>query len=210
MSRASRYVGGGLLALGAAYVLVVRPWQLRWGATPAEVAAPMPGDDIVDRPQLRATRAVDIAAPPEAIWPWLVQMGGYTRAGWYSYDRVDNSGKPSAERIVPEWQHLVVGDVLPTAPDGRGFTVERLEPLRHMVLTIREPDSTLSTTFALYPVGPAHTRLVVRLRLRVRATAPGLAFLAVMDPGDFVMVRRMLYGIKRRAEALGSAAVSPG
>jgi uncharacterized protein YndB with AHSA1/START domain len=195
------YAAGGLLALGATYVLLIRPWQLRWGATDVEVAGAMPGDDLARRPQLRATRAVDIAAPPEVVWPWLVQMGAYTRAGWYSYDHVDNAGESSAERIVPELQHLAVGDVLPTSHDGRGFTVERIEPGRSLVLAIRQPDSVLSLTFALRPVASGHTRLVTRLRLHVETTVPGLSFLAVMDFGDFLMERRMLLGIKRRAES---------
>jgi hypothetical protein len=195
------YGAGGLLAVAAAYVMVVRPWHLRWGATDTEVAAAMPGDEIARRPQLRATRAIDIAVPPQAVWPWLVQMGAYSRAGWYSYDHIDNAGAHSAERIVPELQHLAVGDVLPTSHDGRGFTVERIDPGRFLVLAIREPDSTLSLTYALHPVGSGHTRLVVRLRLHVERTAPGLSLLAVMDLGDFVMQRRMLVGIRRRAES---------
>jgi hypothetical protein len=202
VSRKRRHVGRWLVAAGVAYVALVRPWHLRWGATDEEVAAAMPGDDIAERPQLRATRAVDIAAPPEAIWPWLVQMGAYTRAGWYSYDHIDNAGVPSAEHIVPELQHLAVGDVLPTSHDGRGFTVERIEPQRYLVLAIRQIDSVLSLTYALRPVGPDHTRLLARLRLHAEPTAPGLAFLAVMDFGDFVMQRRTLRGIRRRAEAL--------
>jgi hypothetical protein len=97
-------IGVGLATLGAisfgVYLRFIRPWQLRWGATDDEVASVMPGDDVVQQPTFDATRAVTIQARPEAIWPWLVQMG-MTRAGWYSYDWLDNLGRPSAQRIIP-------------------------------------------------------------------------------------------------------------
>jgi len=92
-------------AILSVYLLLIRPWQLRWGATDEEVVRTMPGDDIVKHPTFNATRAVTINARPEAIWPWLVQMG-MARAGWYSYDWIDNLGRPSAERLIPELQHL--------------------------------------------------------------------------------------------------------
>ncbi|MCL5961159.1 MAG: hypothetical protein M1358_17945 [Chloroflexi bacterium] len=105
------------------YLRVIRPWQLRWGATDAELARSMPGDDIVQRPTFVATRAVTIQARPNEIWPWLLQIG-CRRAGWYSYDWIDNLGTPSAERIIPELQHLEVGDLIPMSPDRKlGFTV---------------------------------------------------------------------------------------
>ena len=97
-------IGIGVAALGAVlfgvYLRVIRPWQLRWGATNEEVARAMPGDDVVKRPTFNATRAVTIQARPEEIWPWLVQIG-VTRAGWYSYDWLDNLGKPSAAAHPP-------------------------------------------------------------------------------------------------------------
>ena len=89
---------GSVAALAASYCRWVRPWQLTWGSTAAEVARAMPGDDVVDRPSFIATRAVTVAAPPENIYPWLVQMG-VGRAGWYSYDLLDNLGRRSAERL---------------------------------------------------------------------------------------------------------------
>ena len=98
------------LALGA-YVIVVRPWLLRWGASDEEVAGLFPGADIVPNGKRAATMAVTIEAPPERIWPWLAQMG-YNRAGWYSWDRFDNGGRPSAERIHPEWEEIKLGDRL--------------------------------------------------------------------------------------------------
>src|SRR6516225_5302929 len=115
-------IGIGLVALGAialgAYVRFIRPWQLRWGATDEEVARAMPGDDVVKQPTFNATRAVTIQARPEEIWPWLVQIGN-KRAGWYTYDWLDNLGIPSAERSIPELQHVAVGDLIPFSLDGK-------------------------------------------------------------------------------------------
>jgi hypothetical protein len=181
-----------------------RRWQLHWGATDAEVAARMPGDDLVERPSLLATRAVEIDAPPEAVWPWLVQMGGYTRAGWYSYDMISNGGNPSATTVVPELQQLAVGDVLPTGPGGVGFVVERIEPPHVLVLAIRLPAATTSWTCQVTADGAGRSRLVSRLRVRTRFTPGGLFYGAVLDPGDFVMMRKALLGIKWRAESLPS------
>ncbi len=177
-----------------------RRWQTRWGATTEECGRRLPGDDLVARPQFAATNVVEIAAEPARVWPWLVQMGGYTRAGWYSYDRFDNAGRPSADRIVPELQHLRVGDVLPTAPDGTGFTVRRIEPGRVLVLEIARPEGTISSAFVLDPVGGNRTRLINRVRWRFRRTPRTLPFALAMDAGHFVMNRRMLLGIRNRAE----------
>jgi hypothetical protein len=97
-----------------ATALLIRRRHLRWGATDAEVAAPMPGDELVPRSSFTATRAITIDAPPEAVWPWLVQLGD-RRAGWYTYDLLDNAGYPSADRILSEHQNLRVGDRVPMA-----------------------------------------------------------------------------------------------
>jgi len=91
----------GPVALISAHAAVVRPWSRRWGATDDEVRRAMPGDGVVLNAGYVATRAVTIKAPPEQVWPWLVQIGS-GRAGWYSYDRVDNAGRPSARRILAE------------------------------------------------------------------------------------------------------------
>ena len=102
-----RSVAGFVLAVvGASAVwFVYRPWALRWGSTDEEIARAMPGDELLTDPSFNATRAVTINATPEEIWPWLVQIG-YRRAGFYSYDRLDNDGVPSADRILPEYQGL--------------------------------------------------------------------------------------------------------
>jgi hypothetical protein len=130
-----------LLALGAAGtaamtaawagIHVVRDAHAHWGVDPAESERAMPGDDLVDVPDAIDTRVIDIDAPIDAVWPWLVQMG-YGRAGWYSYDLFDMD-VPSALTVEQRWQSLAVGDILPTHPGG-GFEVKVLEAPRSMVL----------------------------------------------------------------------------
>ena len=111
-------LAGLVVAATAVYLGVVRPWQLTWGATDAEVLRPLPGDDFLLHPTFDATRAVTINAGPERIWPWIVQIG-LGRAGWYSYDLIDNLGRASADEILPEFQDLEVGDLIPISPDGK-------------------------------------------------------------------------------------------
>jgi hypothetical protein len=118
-------------ALTATYLVAVRPLWKHWGVDPAEAERPLPGDDLVPMPQAGDTRGLTMAAPPSAVWPWLVQMG-FGRAGWYSYDAIDMTGKSVAE-IHPEWQSLAVGDIVPTDPRG-GFLVKALEPEKALVL----------------------------------------------------------------------------
>lgn len=113
------------------YVTALRPLQRRWGVEPNEAASPLPGDGAVSNPTVSDTRGITIEATPAQIWPWLLQMG-YHRAGWYSYDRLDNL-MASVRDILPEYQALAVGDIVPTYPGG-GFRVEALEPERALVL----------------------------------------------------------------------------
>jgi hypothetical protein len=112
----------------------IRPWYSKWGATDAEVQRSLPGDELVPHPKSEITCAITIQSPAAQVWPWLVQLG-CQRGGWYSYDLLDNGGIPSADRIIPEYQHLEVGDVVLATPDGRvGFPVEAIEP--HEALTL--------------------------------------------------------------------------
>jgi len=192
-----RWIAAGALGVIPLYMLAVRPWHLRWGATDEEVERPLPGDGICENPHLDSTRAVTVHAQPEHIWPWLVQMGR-GRAGWYSYDFIDNPGRRSAEKILPEFQKLEPGDYIPTGI-GPGFRVVDVESNQFLVLQVA-PQGSL--TLALHPQGPSETRLVTRIRVRWNLRDPKTAVMAaVVDPGDFVMMRKMMLGVKRRAEA---------
>lgn len=174
--------------------LVYRPWALTWGATDEEIARPMPGDALVASPMFDATRAVTIAAGREEIWPWLVQMG-YRRAGFYSWDRLDNDGIPSAERIIPELQDLRVGDLIPVSHDANA-KVEHLDPARSLLLVFQS-DTEATWAWGLYETTADTTRLVTRLRVG----SGGIRSRLVLDAFEIIMMRKCLLGIKRRAES---------
>jgi hypothetical protein len=124
-------IGTAIGTITAIAVTGARRWWHSWGVDPDEAARPLPGDDIVANAIGGETRGITIDAPPEAVWPWLLQMG-YGRAGWYSYDQLDQRGR-SADDIDEAWQALAVGDVVPTHPGG-GFEVARIEPGHALVL----------------------------------------------------------------------------
>ena len=178
-----------------------RRWHLRWGSTLAEVASPLPGDGLMPGAQYKSTRAINIDAPPEAVWPWLVQVG-CLRAGWYSNDLLDNLTHPSATVIVPELQHIEVGQWVPMSPKPSvrsGLKVHSFEANRWLLWTT--PDSTWA--WQLTPTDHG-TRLIARINARYDWRHPHWAILGIllMEFGDFAMLRRMLRGIKTRAEAL--------
>jgi len=126
-----------LTCLGAAvYVFVLRPRLVRWGASDEEVARTFPGGELIPDGTRASTMAVTIEAPPAQVWPWLVQMG-WDRAGWYSWDRLDNGGRPSAQELHPEWQHLSLGErLLAWSPGGpvSAWQVAALDPERFLGL----------------------------------------------------------------------------
>lgn len=178
----------------------IRPWHLRWGATDAEVNASMPGDELLARAQFCATRAVTIHAPPDRVWPWIAQIG-FRRAGFYSYDLLDNLGQPSADRLDPDLQGLAVGDLIAMAEPANettAFRVHALEPPVSMVW--HKPDSTWAWRLAALDDGG--TRLVTRLKCRYALDRPASALLSIflIEFGDFPMMRRLLLGLKERAE----------
>jgi hypothetical protein len=179
---------------------LLRPWHRRWGATREEVATPMPGDGLLRRTHYRCTRAITVAATPEEVWPWLVQVG-CLRAGWYADDLLDDLGHPSARRIVPQLQDLEVGRWLPMAPrptETTSFVVDSFEEPRWMLW--RTPTSTW--TWQLRPLPDGRTRLVTRLHVLYDWRSPSTTLgVPLMEFGDFPMMRRMLRGIRERAEA---------
>jgi len=179
-----------------------RKQHLRWGATDAEVAGPMPGDDLVPKASFGATRAITIDAPPELVWPWIVQMG-YRRAGFYTYALLDNAGYESSDEVLEKYQHLQIGDWMPMASkvsETSAFKVAAFETGEWLLWT--KPDSTWSWKLAPLPGGG--TRLVTRLKQRYQWESPGTAVftLLLLEIGDFPMMRRMLIGIRVRAERL--------
>jgi hypothetical protein len=188
-----------------AFAPLYRRRHLRWGATDAEVARAMPGHELVSEPSFNATRAITIDAPPEAVWPWLVQIG-YGRAGFYSYDLFDNAARPSAEHILPGHQQPKVGDWVPMASkvnETTAFKIKALEPNRSMLWA--KPHSTWA--WKLVPFDGGRTRLIARLKDRYEwRTSPGKALLTLIlfEFGDFPMMRKLLVGVKRRAERLAS------
>ena len=186
-----------LILVALAIWFVYRPWALTWGSTDEEIARPMPGDEVLDQPTFNATRAVTIETTPEEIWPWLVQIG-YRRAGFYSYDFLDNDGIPSAERILPEYQTLKAGDLIPLTR-AANVRVAELEPPQFMVLVFEVEGTWSNATWAwgLYPVDASHTRLVTRLRAKATGIPPQI----FLDLGEIIMMRKCMLGIKRRAEA---------
>lgn len=180
-----------------------RRWHLRWGATDVEVSSSLPGDDLQPRAQFRATRAITIDAPPEVVWPWLVQVG-CRRAGWYSNDLMDNLGHPSSREILDEFQTLEVGQWVPMSAFGEpteftAFKVAGFET--HRWLLWSKPES--SWAWKLIPLASGATRLVSRVHAARDWRNPATALLGVvlMEFGDFAMFRRMLLGIKERAES---------
>lgn len=184
------------------YLRVLRPWQLTWGATPDEVARDLPGDDLVERPTFCATRAVTIAAPAERIFPWLVQVG-VNRAGWYSYDWLDNLGRPSARQIHPELQRVEPGQLLPMSPDGQqGIKIHSLDPPTSMVWGT--PGDT-TWAWQLETRDGGTTRVITRVRSHYRWTSPTILFSALLEFADIWMMRRMLLNLRDRVEATESS-----
>ena len=221
--------GAGIIAATATITVVgTRRVARTWGIDPLETAKPLPGDDLIADPTASDTRGIEIAAPPQAVWPWLVQMG-YGRAGWYSYDAIDMD-RPSAHELVPELQSLAVGDLMPTHPGG-GFLVKELEPERALVLYLDDelvnqqaakPEEPVSAnlkatsaalqtmvpgqfratwTFFLEPLEGGHTRLIERFRIATPMHGQIAEMLGgFMGLGVFVMVRRQLLGLQARVE----------
>ena len=202
--------GGGLrrlIVVGLAVLCgyaAIRPWLNNWGATGSETVRSLPGDDLVPDPNYQTTRAITIDAPPEEVWPWLVQIGA-GRGGLYSYDRLDILfgilDRPSANEILPEYQDLEPGDTIPLGDEGEGLLVEAVEPERALV-TVPEslPEGTLTWVFVLEPLEGGRTRLLTRNRGSIDWSPEWLATVAVIEPAAFLMTRKMLLEIKERAE----------
>lgn len=224
-----KWIGVGVftvLVLGLVVLpLALKGWHSRWGATDAEAAAQLPGDELVPEPAHRYTRAITIDAPPEEVWPWLVQTG-YQRAGWYTYDgfyKATGSAEfvdgHSSDRIVPELQDLKVGDKVHIAKPI-GYHVVEMEAPRYMVwhgsgvpgkdmpgsvfARADAPEKYASNTwvYVLKPVdGGKRTRLVMRMMGWTNDKVAAVFGEGPFELGGFVMARKHLLGVKARAEA---------
>jgi len=170
-----------------------------WGATPEEVAAAMHGDALFRRAQYRSTRAITIFAPPEEVWPWLVQVG-YRRGGWYANDLLDNFARPSAREIIPQLQDLHVGQWLAWVPwpsERSALVVDSFVAPEWLLW--RSPNRSWS--WRLVPLEGGRTRLISRLNTVYEWSRPlVLGTVLLMEVADYPMMRRMLRGIRKRAE----------
>ena len=197
--------GVALGSIGAAmlYWVVLRRPILNWGATPAEARSRLPGDELLEDADGVATRAITIDAPAAAVWPWIAQMGPSPRGGAYTYDWIENLLRldmHSAGRVLPEYQHPQVGDTLSYGKNRMRF--ERVEPQR--VLATRSEDGNWVWTFVL-DEQEGRTRLISRNRFRLPSLIAKIGMVP-MEPASLVMERKMLSGIKERAERLATDA----
>ena len=196
----------GFAAGFAGYFRFLRPRHTRWGATDAELRRAMPLDGEVEYPTSVSTRAITIRARPDEIWLWLAQIGEGPRAGFYSYEwierlmgmEVDNSSV-----ILPQYQHPKLGDTLDRAGT---MHVKAVEPGKWLVLgppTDDIPWLACTWCLALYPEDAETTRLITRARIKIKRWTPKTAlWTAMIEPGAYVMERKMLLGIKQRAEKM--------
>jgi hypothetical protein len=219
MAAAGTAAGTAVATATTVYLLAVRPRILTWGATAEELALRLPGDELVRHPKIDVTHAVTIDAPPAKVWPWLVQIG-QGRGGFYSYEWLENMmglDIRNADRILPEHQQLQVGDTIPLAPDNFDLPVAILEPERALVLhgdtrtaapgqaPPMRPGDYLVTRWGFYlrPLPDGRTRLIERWAADF---APNwfnrVAYGIFLEPGAFLMERKMLLGIKERAERM--------
>jgi hypothetical protein len=188
----------GALVVATYYAALRRP-VMTWGATPEEAAGPLPGDELLEDADGIATRAIDVDAPPSAVWPWLAQMGPAPRGGAYTYDWIENLmglGMHSVDHVLPQFQHPAPGDTI--AFGANRMRLERVES--EHVLAWRSEDGNWVWTFVLEPRSGA-TRLISRNRYRLPTLASRIV-MAPMEPASLVMERRMLRGIRDRAERL--------
>ena len=207
------FLGAAAIATSIVTSPLLRPWYRKWGATDVEQEMSLPGDELVPDPRLENTRAITIQTPASAIWPWLVQMG-QGRGGLYSYELLENligCDIHNADPIIPEHQNLKVGDQVRLTPeDNPAFDVAAIVPDSTLILRgdIPSPQGKPTTwiwVFYLNPIDEGTTRLILRSRLDYAPSVGNtLMWRVFTDPVAFNMERKMLQGIKARAEASAS------
>jgi hypothetical protein len=209
-----------VVAGAAALGMQILHARRNWGATAEEAAASLPGDDFVADPAENTTLAVSVAAPAEEVWCWLVQIG-QDRGGMYSHDWLENLiglRIHSTDEIREQWQHLAEGDRVVVVPEGYGampagyaFRVARVDRPRALVLRQAPPEHPWNGVWSFHvrPDGEGRCRLLSRSRTEIAAQAGLRIATRVGEPVTLVMTRRMLHGIKERAER-GRAPVADG
>lgn len=198
---------GVTVGLGVLYCAFLRRPVLTWGATKPEAASRLPGDELLEDADGLSTRAIEISAPASAVWPWLAQMGPAPRGGAYTYDWIENLlglNMRSADTVLEQFQHPEVGDTIVFGSNT--MRLERVEPGR--VLAWRSKDGNWVWSFVLSE-RDGTTRLISRNRFRLPTLAARIA-MAPMEPGSLVMERKMLLGIKERAERRPTAPALSG
>jgi hypothetical protein len=212
MKRRAAAAGTAVLGSAAAYILAIRPWQLGWGATGEERDATLAGDDLIPNPDLVATRAITVHAGADQVWLWIAQLG-QGRGGFYSYDALENlvgCDIHSADRVVPVWQDIKVGDQVKLHPEV-GLGVAVVEQGSALVLRGGVPMGTVpppydcTWAFVVREQPDGTTRLLARERYVYTQRWAGF----VVEPVAvvaFVMTQRMLRGIRDRAERGGEPA----
>lgn len=188
-------------AVGGVYHYVLREPMLNWGTTEAEVAATLPGDELLPVADGVSTRAITIDAPPSAVWPWIVQMGPSPRGGVYTYDWIENLlglNMKSSNEIIEEFQHPELGDEIGFG--GNTMKLALIEPQKAFVWI--SGDGNWVWSFTLIETG-GRTRFISRNRFRLPRIVDKIGMVP-MVPASLVMERKMLYGFKQRAETLKS------
>jgi hypothetical protein len=203
-TRRTAFVLAGCALAAEGLRRLLRPRLLRWGASADEAVGHLPGDELLEDADVVSTRAITIAAPPTAVWPWLVQMGPGERGGPYTYDWIENLlglDMHSADRVLPQFQHPERGNVVPDRHGRPWMRFEVVEPNR--VLASCSADGRWVWTFVLVEEG-GWTRLLSRNRIRAGGSLGGRVALELMIPASLPMERKMLRGIKGRAERLAT------
>jgi hypothetical protein len=187
-----------LIGLILIYLFIIRPWQLRWGASQTEVELILPGDNLVLKPNFNATRAISINASPEIIWRWIIQIGS-KRAGWYSIDWIDNGGVKSSNEILQQSQNIAIDQFIPFTPDQKnGMWVKDFKSYQYILWVDKIRNATW--LWYLIPDDNNNTRLLTRLKTKYVWKGFWIFYYLLFDMGDIIMMRRCMKGIKRRAE----------
>ena len=195
------YTVGLLICLLLFYLTVIRPWHLHWGATKKEVKLCLSGDDIIQKPNFNATRAITINASPERIWPWIIQIGS-KRAGWYSIDWIDNNSLKSSTVILQQFQTIEIGQFIPFTPDQKnGMWVKEFKTYDYILWIDKNKKATW--LWQLIPTIDGNTRLLTRLRTKYNWKGFWIIYYLVYDIGDIIIMSYCMKGIRNRVENEG-------